>query len=221
MTAMAPLEAYRLWAPRYDEETVVSFLDDRLVREIGPAPAGLRLLDVGCGTGRRLGGTGAGLAVGVDLSREMLAAGAGGGHSVATADVRALPVAEAAFDLVWCRLVIGHVAEIGAVYQELARVCRPGGTVVITDFHPEAVAAGHRRSFRDATGQVREIEHHLHPPESHQAWAELTGLRLLTSSAGRVGPILRPFYRNAGRMDAYEQQLGLALVLALAFRREP
>jgi malonyl-CoA O-methyltransferase len=219
VSALPAREAYRLWAPRYQEETAVTFLDDRLVREITPPLAGRRLLDVGCGTGRRLAATGAALAVGVDLSFEMLAAGREAGLLLAAADLRRLPVATAAFDVVWCRLAIGHVREIGAAYAELARVCRPGGIVVVTDFHPEAVAAGHRRTFRDGAGVVREVEHHLHAPESHEAWAALAGLEACGARAGRVGPAVRAFYTRAERLAAYEAQKGLALVLALAFRR--
>lgn len=217
--ALAPREAYRLWAPRYREETAISFLDDRLVSELSPPAAGARLLDVGCGTGRRLEGTAAALAVGVDLSIEMLAARSGEPRPLVAGDLRRLPIATGSFDLVWCRLAIGHVAEIGAAYGELARVCRAGGTVVVTDFHPAAVAAGHRRTFRDEMGETREVEHHVHSLESHAARAALAGLRLLATRAGRVGPEIRSFFEAAGREAAYGAQLGLPLVLALAFQR--
>jgi malonyl-CoA O-methyltransferase len=220
MTALAPTEAYRLWAPLYREETAISYLDDRLVSALSPPAAGVRLLDAGCGTARRLGGAGAAIAVGVDLSIEMLAAASDRSHPLVAGDLRRLPIASGSFDLVWCRLVIGHVAEIGAAYGELARVCRPGGTVVVTDFHPAAVAAGHRRTFRDAGGEVREVEHHVHSSESHAAWAALAGLRLRATREGRVGPEIRAFYRAAHREDSYRAHLGLPLVLALEFQRD-
>jgi malonyl-CoA O-methyltransferase len=220
VTTLTPREAYRLWAPRYEPETAVSFLDDALVQRLTPPLAGLRLLDAGCGTGRRMHGAGAALAAGVDLTPEMLAA-AGDVDGLAAADVRALPFPAATFDVVWCRLVIGHLPHVGPVYAELARVCRPGGTVVVTDFHPDATAAGHRRTFRDASGVVREVEHHVHPAEDHDRAASAAGLRRVAREEGAVGPLLRPFYERAGRLDAYEQQRGLKLVLALAFRRLP
>jgi malonyl-CoA O-methyltransferase len=219
MTVLAPREAYRLWAPLYRHETAISFLDDRLVSELSPATVGARLLDAGCGTGRRLDRASAATAVGVDLSIEMLAA-SDRSHRLVAGDLRRLPLAAGSFDLVWCRLAIGHLAEIGAAYGELARVCRPGGTVVVTDFHPDAVAAGHRRTFRDEAGEVREVEHHVHSLESHVAWAALAGLRLRASREGRVGPEIRAFYQAAGREEAYRAQLGLPLVLALAFQRD-
>jgi malonyl-CoA O-methyltransferase len=220
MTALAPREAYRLWAPLYRDETAISYLDDRLVSELSPPTWGKRLLDAGCGTGRRLEGAGAAGAVGVDLSLEMLASGRDRGHPLVAGDLRRLPIQTGSFDLVWCRLVIGHLAEVGAAYGELARVCRAGGTVVVTDFHPAAAAAGHRRTFRDEGGTVREVEHHVHSLESHLARAALAGLRPRGVREGRVGPEIRAFYQAAGREEAYRSQLGLPLVLALAFRRD-
>ena len=57
MTAMSPLEpaqAYRLWAPTYDAENVVTTLEDRLVRMVTPSLRERHLLDAACGTGNGL-----------------------------------------------------------------------------------------------------------------------------------------------------------------------
>jgi malonyl-CoA O-methyltransferase len=219
VSVLAAREGYRLWAPSYQAETAVSRLDDLLVDRLTPPLAGLSLLDAGCGTARRLRRAGASLAVGIDATPEMLAA-AGDAHGLAAGDVRALPFGDASFDVVWCRLVIGHLPAIAAAYAELGRVCRPGGTVIVTDFHADAVAAGHRRTFRDADGATREVEHHVHPAEAQIAAAADAGLRLVAREDGAVGPELRGFYQAAGRLEAYEAQRGLNIVLALAFRRQ-
>ncbi|MBX6366196.1 MAG: methyltransferase domain-containing protein, partial [Gemmatimonadetes bacterium] len=135
------------------------------------------------------------------------------------ADVRALPFAAGAFDLVWCRLVVGHLPDLAAAYAELARVCAPGGDIVVTDFHPDAAHAGHARTFRDATGRVHAVEHHVHTPVEHLRAAAAAGLEAVAWRDGVVGPAVRALYERAGRLDAYEAQLGLPLVLAVAFRR--
>jgi malonyl-CoA O-methyltransferase len=215
MTLISAREAYRLWAPTY-AENAVTYLENRLVTGLGPAVTGRRLLDVGCGTGMRLSAAGASLAVGVDASAEMLFRANG---PRAVGDACALPVANSAFDLVWCRLMIGYVRNLDAAYDELARVCRRGGSVVVTDFHPEAVAAGHTQSVRDADGERHEILHYVHTPADQIAAAERAGLRLVRGRNGKVGPSVEAFYRDAGRLDAYRRQRGLAIVLALAFVR--
>jgi len=224
MTALAAREAYRLWAPSYSAENAVTCLEQRLVDALGPAPAGLRLLDVGCGTGRRLVGTGAARAIGVDLSPEMLATGRlelGFGPEVQLqlGDARTLRLPDGAFDLVWCRLMVGHLDECRRLYRELGRVVRIGGRVIVTDFHSAAHAAGHRRTFRH-DGAVLEVEHHVHPEKEQLAAAAAAGLTLVASEQAAIGPEVRRFYLEAGREAAYEEQQGLPVVQALAFRRD-
>ncbi len=215
---LAPREAYRRWAPGYARETAVSRLEESVARRLSPAVEGRRLLDAGCGTGRRLPRSGAALSVGIDLTPEMLATGRGG-RRLAAADVRRLPFRDGTFDLVWCRLVLGHLPDLATAYAELGRVCGPGGAVLVSDFHPAAAAAGHRRTFRDQAGALVEIEHHVHAAAAHAAAAERAGLEPLDTVEGRVGPEVRGFYARAGRLDRYAQQLGLPLVLALLLRR--
>lgn len=222
----APLSAraaYRLWAPSYAEETVVTLLENELVADMTPPLAGLNLLDAGCGTGRRLRDCGAAAATGVDLCPEMLAAGRAAGlpDTIPTlvGDLRALPVADRSFDVVWCRLAIGHVPECDGVYVELARACRPGGQVIVTDFHPDAHLAGFRRTFRH-DGEVHEVEHYLYSAAIHRFAAARAGLRLDLVREARVGPQVRSCYERAGKLAWYEAQLDLPMVLALAFTKE-
>ena len=217
MSALTAREGYRLWAARYDDETAVSHLENQVVAEVGVSTTGMRLLDVGCGTARRLSDAHAALAIGMDLSVDMLAA-ARVTHVLAAADVRGLPVATGAFDVVWCRLVLGHIAELEAAYVELSRVCRGDGAVIVTDIAPAAVAAGHRRTFRDALGAVRELEHHAHTYERHQQAAYAAGLGVVERREGVVGPSIRRFYGAADRLEVYDAQRGLPLIVAMRLR---
>ncbi len=219
MSVVAAAEGYRQWAGHYECETVVSQLEALAVASLGIPTAGRALLDAGCGTARRLRHAEAALRVGVDLTPAMLAY-AESGLPRAAGDVCALPLAAGVFDVVWCRLVIGHVDALDAAYAELARVCREGGHVVVTDFHPDAAAAGHARTFRDpATGEVRAIAHHVHPIAAQLAAARRAGLEPTARREGRVGPEVRAFYAATNRLHAYEAQVGLPLVLALAYRK--
>jgi hypothetical protein len=67
VTALSPREAYRLWAPVYGGETAVSYLEAQTVGMLGVPTDGLALLDVGCGTARRMSDSRAATMVGVDL----------------------------------------------------------------------------------------------------------------------------------------------------------
>lgn len=216
MNALPARVAYRLWAPHYDAETAMSHLESETIASLEVATQGRSLLDVGCGTARRLRGSDAATSVGVDLTFEMLAQA--GAEHVAAADVRALPFADASFDVTWCRLVLGHVSDLGAAYTELARVCRENGSVVVSDVAVEAAQAGHKRTFSDSAGGTHEVEHFVHSTGQHLVAAARAGLELARRADGVVGPSIRSYYVDAGKERAYEDQKGLPLVLGLLFR---
>ena len=222
MIPLEPAVAYRLWASTYDTENVVTTLEDGLVRTISPSPAHRVLLDVACGTGRRLpssGGTERPLkSLGIDLVFEMVARAHRRGHTmVAAGDMRALPCRAGSFELIWCRLAIGHVRDIKAAYREFARVACSGASIIVTDFHPAAARAGHSRTFRDGQGALHDIEHHVHSLAEHRDAAAAVGLELTQYVEGAVDQSIREQYERAGRLDLYERQIGLPLVLALEF----
>ena len=224
MSVLPAREAYRRWAPTYEAENVVTTLDCELVEQLSPSPLGLRLLDVGCGTGRRLVGTGAARAVGVELCEEMLAAGRqahefGSEVQLLSGDARALPVPDALFDLIWCRLMVGHLAECRSLFRGLGRVAAIGGHLAVTDFHPAAYEAGLRRTFRDGD-EVLEVEHHVHSIQAQVAAATAAGLKLLTAADAVVGPSVRSYYEAAGKGGVYEEHIGMPLVLGLSFVRD-
>ena len=218
MRALRAEEGYALWAPVYAAETAVSALENEVVCALPVPRACESLLDVGCGTARRLADSKAARATGVDLSAAMLREAAAV-PDLAVAHAAALPFRDGTFDRVWCRLVIGHLREVGPAYTELARVCTVGGYIIVTDFHPRAATAGHRRTFRDAAGMLHELQHHVHSFASHVTVARRVHLQLASHRVGTVGPGVRDFYARAGRLAAYDEQRGLPLVLALAFRR--
>lgn len=224
MTVLDVREGYGRWAATYQGETAISYLETRLADALTPPLTGLRLLDAGCGVGRRLLDAGAASATGVDLSPEMLDAGLGRdvrrpGLTTMVGDVRSLPLPDRAFDVVWCRLVLGHLPDCAQAYRELGRVADVGARIVVTDFHPRAYAAGHRRTFRDQDG-VHEVEHYVHEAETHIAAARKAGLILVSTREAAIGPEALPFYEAAGRAAAYAEHAGLPVVLAFAFARE-
>jgi len=206
-------EGYRLWAPSYAAETATSFLDDELARGLLRGLPQTHLLDAGCGVGRRIRDIPN--AIGLDQSPEMLAAGEA--RNVVIGDVRTMPFASGCFDMIWCRLVLGHLPDALPAYHEFARVCMPGGYIFVTDFHPDAVAAGHRRTFNAAEGTVHEVEHYVHV--DHVQLAAQSGLTLVASSEGAVGPSVRKFYVSGIGLNAYKRDVGLKLVSAFLFRK--
>jgi SAM-dependent methyltransferase len=162
------LAGYARWSMSYEDPgNPVVVAEERGMRPLLDELDG-RILDVACGTGRHTtyvadkGGD----VVGVDQSPEMLA------RAVAKHDMlelcqavlTELPFADGAFDGVLCALVLAHFLDLGQPMTELARVVRPGGTLLISDIHPLAVALGGHAAYSDSDSDDRlgVIRNYLH-----------------------------------------------------------
>jgi phosphatidylethanolamine/phosphatidyl-N-methylethanolamine N-methyltransferase len=140
MEIEAVSRSYRRWAPIYDR-TFGAITDAGRLKAVdyinGRAGS---VLEVGVGTGLSLGRYRPHLAVtGIDISGEMLAkarakvARDGLAHvkDLREMDARTLDFPDASFDTVVAMYVISVVPEPERVMAEMARVCRPGGEVLI------------------------------------------------------------------------------------------
>lgn len=218
--ALEPAAAFRRWAPVY-ADTPLSLLEAEAFRVLSPPLAGARLLDVGCGPAPRTCGS-AGtprLHVGVDLVREMLERETiPPRRRLVQGDALALPIADAAFDIVLYRLVLAYVDDAAAAVAELARVTAPGGTIVMTDMHPDFPYAASGRSFRDAAGETHVIRHHVHPVDAQLSAVEAAGLQFEGRYDLYVGPAVRAIFAAADGVELYESLIGRPLILGLRLR---
>jgi ubiquinone/menaquinone biosynthesis C-methylase UbiE len=132
---------YRLWAPAYDAVFDRLFASPGRRRSIAllNASRGERVLFVGIGTGADLPLLGEGVsAVGLDLSRHMLARAspraASRSHThLVRGDAGQLPLIDGHFDAVVLNLVLSVVPDGAACVQEVLRVLRPNGRVIVFD----------------------------------------------------------------------------------------
>ncbi|MCW3011963.1 MAG: putative methyltransferase [Solirubrobacterales bacterium] len=206
LPTLDPAAGYAAWAASYDgpgnrtmaaEEPTVHAL-------LAPLAPGVAL-DAGCGTGRhtaRLAALGH-RTIGVDASPEMLlfARERVPGAEFRRGDLRALPAEDASADVVVCALAISHLPDLDAV-GELARVLRPGGTLVLSNPHPFATAVlGARAWCRTPDGERVEIPEFAHPVGAY--------LEAFTAHGLVAGRCLEPTY---GEQDGPVAGLPAAIV---------
>src|SRR5262245_338360 len=144
-------------------------------------PEGAVAVDVGCGDGRhsfRLAARFGFAVVGVDPF-----AARGRDHPgvrFEAGSAEALPLDDASVDLVWCRDVLVHVADLDRAYAEFARVLRRGGRALVYQMF-----AGER----------------LEPREAGSLWAAL-GIVPASTDPGRTeAAIARAGLRVDERVD--------------------
>jgi ubiquinone/menaquinone biosynthesis C-methylase UbiE len=133
---------------RYDDALVVKVLrvpvmDDFVLAELGSDLGDVRILDVGCATGRlleRLAASGARRLAGSDLAPHMVdvararLADRGLDADFRPADAETeLPWSDSSFDVVTMTGVLHHFLGPRAALEEIARVLRPGGRLVVAD----------------------------------------------------------------------------------------
>lgn len=96
------------------------------------------VLEVGCGTGLLLERMVrfARSAKGIDLSEGMLEKARARGLDVTLGSATDLPFANASFDVACSFKVLPHVQDITRALDEMTRVVRPGGTVMIELYNP-------------------------------------------------------------------------------------
>ncbi len=115
-----------------NESEIRPFQD--LIRSV----SGIKILDVGCGTGRYLKLFNPNNDLnGLDLSEQMLVqARAKVPQAKFTAgSAETLPFPDASFDMVMSVRMLQHMPDQKKVIQEMARVCRPGGRVVLISYN--------------------------------------------------------------------------------------
>lgn len=180
---LAPQEAYDLWAETYGEPAnALQKLEQQHLQEMLPCVVGARVLDLGCGRGRvaaQASEAGPDALLGLDLSLGMLARWLAPGVPRIAADLSRLPLREQSFDLAIAALVLAHLPDLEDVLANISNLIRPGGQLLLSDFHPRAAAEGWQRTF-SVPGSQRElaVRHHAHSIEDYRRPLEARGWQL-------------------------------------------
>jgi SAM-dependent methyltransferase len=200
-----------------DAATRNSAADKRATFAAQRLAAGMRVLDVGCGTGDDVRAIGEivgpqGRAAGVDRSRGMIdearARGVPPNVEFAVAEAGALPFGEASFDAVRAERVFQHLEDPEPAARELRRVLVPGGSALLLDQDWESLAVA--GAGREVTRRVvRAFADHL-----ANGWAGREGRGLLRS-AGFGGIVSVPFVSMPPLPVAFETVLEPAMDAAL------
>lgn len=221
---VSAIEGHRLWSSTYDSEPnpLVALNGRILTQQLGDL-AGLRVVDIGCGTGRWIQQARAQNAncIGFDSCFEMLLQADRKGlvrGRVATADAALLPVRNAVADVIVCSLCLSYVRDPSPVLQEMSRITRLGGRIVISDLHPDAVSAGWSRAFRVGT-DTYELAHNTHSADLIQECARKARLVPSWQASARFGTPERRIFQAAGRLEAFEKVSRIGALQLTAWRK--
>jgi ubiquinone/menaquinone biosynthesis C-methylase UbiE len=194
------------------------------VEPLLPDLTGMQALDIACGTGRWLADLrrrGARTAIGIDLSREMLAQARckpGLKGRLVEGDLQVLPFGRASVDFAVCSFALSYVEEADCFTAELARVVKLKGHVIVTDLHPSAQARGWKRSFRHG-GEIVEIRSFTRSVERIRELFARQGFEIVSWEEPSFGEEERAIFEQCGRGRLFREVRGQSALYVGVWRK--
>jgi ubiquinone/menaquinone biosynthesis C-methylase UbiE len=223
-----PEEAYNLWADQYDgqEGNLMLDLDEALFSElINKIPLQNKIIiDVGCGTGRhweKLYANHPAQIIGYDVSEGMLKVlktkfpQAEIHKSVST---RLQGLENNSCDLLICTLALAHIENIDEAFAEWNRVLKANGHIIITDYHPDALAKGGDRTFMH-NGKRVAIKNYVHPIFKIETAALKLNFRIEELREKKIDATVRHYYEKQDALRVFEKFNGTAILYGLLLRK--
>ncbi|WP_448701628.1 class I SAM-dependent methyltransferase [Mucilaginibacter sp. AW1-3] len=224
------VEAYNLWAGSYDDQpdNLMFYLDSRVFGEFmaGVDLKGKKVADIGCGTGRHwplLYQHQAGDLTGYDVSEGMLQRL----HiKFPDADLVKInrddflaDVADGTYNFIISTLTIAHIENLEYALLEWCRILKPQGQIIITDFHPQALAQGGRRTFKH-DHQLIGIRNHVHSTGALKKLFAEKGFTVITETERVIDESVKHFYEKQDALHVYNSFKGKPMIYGIHLKRE-
>jgi cytosine/adenosine deaminase-related metal-dependent hydrolase/ubiquinone/menaquinone biosynthesis C-methylase UbiE len=226
--ASFPPEVFNSWAEVYDTQpNPLLSLEQRV---LGPGLGdirGLDVLDAGCGTGRwlhQLVERRPRSLIGVDISPAMLLLAADKlDHScdLRLGSCTALPVDDAAADVVLSSFVVSYLDDLEVFAQEIERVARPGATVFLSDMHPDTEASCNWKRAFQARGSDILIHGRGWSLQQVTHAFQACGFKLVSLMEPTFSIEERQIFEQCSRLDLYESALTLPAIYVMHLRKPP
>jgi len=223
-----PAEAYDKWALHYDDQpdNLMLALDEELCAHLLDQVdiRGRTVVDVGCGTGRhwkKLYEKKPARLFGYDVSSGMLdiLRKKYPGASTCLLDSQRLKgLGDETCELVLSTLTVAHIPNLEVSLREWHRVLKPGGSILITDYHPRALARGGQRTFREGE-QTIAIRNYIHTLSDIHNIATRLDLRLQEQTEKKIDNTMRPYYERQNALDVFSRFYGVPIIYGVHLKK--
>lgn len=221
-------EAYNIWSAQYDAQPANLMMDldeqvfGRLLNRVNIE--GKQVADIGCGTGRHwpkmLQLQPARLA-GFDVSAgmlEQLRNKFGNAETYLISDNGFHNIADQSFDLIVSTLTMAHIRNLEETLLAWSRILKRESEILITDFHPQALAMGGKRTFTSGK-QLIAIKNFVHHIERIAAILKISGFELVYQEQLPVDASVKHYYQQHNALHVYEKFEGVPMIYGLHLKR--
>jgi ubiquinone/menaquinone biosynthesis C-methylase UbiE len=221
-------EAYDLWADNYDDQpdNLMFYLDQGVFAELmgNVNVKGKVVADIGCGTGRHwpalFQNHPAGL-TGYDVSDGMLKRLKLKFPDADTIQITGNfleDIADDTYDLIISTLTVAHIENLEEALLEWCRVLKPGGDIIITDFHPTALAAGGKRTFQYQNIHIP-IVNFVHSTDQIKDFFRNNGFLIANQAEKIIDDNVMHYYIRQDAMHVYRKFRGLPMIYGLHLKK--
>jgi ubiquinone/menaquinone biosynthesis C-methylase UbiE len=223
-----PAEAYDIWSQHYDDQpdNLMLALDQTLCQDLLATLSltGKTIVDIGCGTGRHwpaLFNRSPARLMGYDVSTGMLnrlRIKYPHAETYVLSDTTLTGLANDSCDLVLSTLTVAHIPDLAAALTEWDRVLKPGGNMLITDYHPTALAKGGQRTFREGE-RLFAVRNHIYRIPRLLAITRRLNLNKVTFTERKIDKSMRPYYEKQNALPVYRRFLGVPIIYGLHLKK--
>lgn len=223
-----PEQAYDLWADSYDKQpgNLMLDLDEELfpdlLKEIDLTNK--KVADIGCGTGRhweKLYSQKPLLLYGFDVSSGMLQQLQEKYPYAITQKITGnlhKDIPNSFFDVIICTLTIAHINNMEEAIAEWQRILKPGGDIILTDFHPTALANGGKRTFSYNNRSVS-ITNYVHTVDDVQKAGLNEGLEVMNYKQIKVSEKHKIYYEQKNALHVFNKFVHTPIIYGIHLKK--
>ena len=223
-----PAEAYNLWAAGYDNQpgNLVLDLDEKILSSfLEELECNQKtIVDVGCGTGRHwkaILGKKPERVIGYDISAGMLNElkkkfPAAETHLLTNDLLTGL--GNSSCDIIISTLTIAHIENIEEALAEWDRVLKPNADIIITDYHPEILARGGKRTFQYGN-KTMIVQNFIHPLEKLRMIARQLQWTELHFAERKIDDTMRSYYEKQSALVLFKKFKAVPVIYAIHFKK--
>src|SRR5665213_127148 len=223
-----PQTAYDLWSEKYDQQrdNLMLALDEEIFSGLVSC-LNLQnkiIADIGCGTGRhweKIFEQHPQKLIGFDVSVGMLKIlrqkfPRAETHHLINDELSKLE--NEYCDIIFSTLTIAHIKDVKKALQEWNRILKPGGEIIVTDYHPAALAKGGKRTFKYRNKTIV-VKNYVHSIEKIK---EITGnllLKVLCLTERSIDDQVKSFYQRQNELPMFEAWKGTPIIYGIHLKK--